>query len=56
MGDFGLYFKNGDIEGLSQRLYDATQVDWTSKSEEALQIARKFDINNIIAQWKALMD
>ena len=56
MGDFGLYFKNGDIEGLAQRLYDATQVDWTSKSEEALQIARKFDIKNIIAQWKALMD
>ena len=56
MGDFGLYFRNGDIQELAQRLDDATRIDWTSKSQEALQIARRFDIDNITRQWKALLE
>ena len=56
MGDFGMYFNNGDIEDLAQRLEDAIHIDWQKRSEEALQIAQKFDINNIIKQWKELID
>ena len=56
MGDFALYFRNGDIEDLAQRLKDATQIDWQSKSKEALKIAERFDINNIIKQWKQLIE
>lgn len=56
MGDFGMYFKNGDIEDLAQRLEDATHIDWQKKSEEALKIAHRYDINNIIKQWKELID
>lgn len=52
MGDFALYFKNGDIKELAQRLEDATHIDWQAKSKEALEIAQRFDIQNIIQQWK----
>ena len=56
MGDFGIYFKNGDFSELAQRMEDATQLDWTAKSEEALKIATKFDIESITAQWKTLIE
>lgn len=56
MGDFGLYFKNGDIEELAQRLEEATHLDWQKKSKEALEIAKRFDLNTIIAQWKQLLE
>lgn len=56
LGDFGLYFKNGDIEDLAQRLEDATHIDWQTKSKEALNIAQRFDIKNIIGQWKELIE
>jgi hypothetical protein len=39
MGDFGLYFKNGNIEELSQCLEEATQLNWKEKSKEAIDIA-----------------
>lgn len=55
MGDFGLYFKNGDIEDLANKLEDATQIDWSQKSQEALEIAKRFDINNIINRWKDMI-
>ena len=56
MGDFALYFKNGDIDELAQRLEDATHLDWQAKSKEALEIAKQFDISNIIEQWKLLIE
>lgn len=56
MGDFGMYFKNGDIYGLAQRLEEATHIDWQAKSKEALAIAQRFDIKNIIRKWKQLID
>ena len=56
MGDFGLYFKNGDISSLAQQLEAATRLDWPSLSGEALVIARRFDISHIIERWKALID
>lgn len=56
MGDFALYFKNGDIKELAQRLEDATHIDWQTKSKEAMEIARRFNINHIIEQWKQLFE
>lgn len=56
MGDFALYFKNGDIDELAQRLEDAAHLDWQKKSKEALEIAKRFDINKIIEQWKQLIE
>ena len=56
MGDFALYFKNGDIEELAQRLEDATHLDWQVKSKEALEIAKRFNVNQIIKQWKQLIE
>lgn len=56
MGSYGLYFKSEDINDLAQRLEDATHIDWSAKSQEALQIAHKFDVANIITQWKTLLD
>ena len=56
MGDFGMYFKNGNIEDLAQRLEDATQIDWQEKSKEAIAIAQRFDIDNIIKQWHKLIE
>ena len=56
MGDFGIYFENGNIKQLAQRLYDATLIDWQRKSKEALEIAEHFNIDNIIKQWKAMID
>lgn len=56
MGDFALYFKNGDIRELAQRLEDATHLDWQTKSKEALRIAQQFDVNKIVEQWKLLIE
>ena len=56
MGDFGLYFKNGDIEDLAKKLEDATHIDWNQKSQEALEIAKRFDISTIINRWKDLIE
>ena len=56
MGDFGIYFKNGDIEDLAQRMEEATHIDWQTKSKEAIAVAQQFDIKNIITQWKQLIE
>lgn len=56
MGDFALYFKNGDIRELAQRLEDATKINWPEKSQQAIDIAKKYDIKQIICQWKALIE
>ena len=56
MGDFALYFKNGNIRELAQRLEDATHIDWQAKSKEAMEIAQRFNINHIIEQWKQLFE
>ena len=55
MGDFALYFKNGHVEELAQRLYESTTLDWQAKSAEALTIARQFDISQIISQWESIL-
>ena len=56
MGDFGMYFENGNIEDLAQKLEEATHIDWQAKSKDALAIAQRFDIENIIKQWKELIE
>ena len=56
LSDFGLYFENGNIEDLAQRLEEATHIDWLTKSQEALKIAQQFNINPIIEQWKQLIE
>ena len=56
MGNAGIYFKNGSIQELAQRLDDTTKIDWQIKSEEALLVANKFNIENIINQWKELIE
>ena len=56
MGDFALYFKNGNIQELAQRLEDATHINWQAKSKDALEIAQRFDIHHIIEQWKQMIE
>ena len=56
LGDFGIYFKNGDIQELAQRLEDATKINWSEKSKQAIDIAKKYNIEQIICQWKALIE
>lgn len=56
MGDFAIYFQNGDINDLARSLKDATEIDWKSKSKEALTIAKRFDITTISNQWRKLID
>jgi hypothetical protein len=56
MGDFALYFENGNIKQLAQQLDAATRLDWKTESEEALKIAERFNIDTIISQWKRIID
>lgn len=56
MGDAGLYFANGDVEQLAQRLEEATLMDWPSRSRQALAVARRFDVGGIIGQWRRLLE
>ena len=56
MGSFGLYFKNGDIDDLAKQLEEATRLDWQGKSSEAIGMARRFDVGQIVEQWKQLIE
>ena len=56
MGDFGLYFKNGNVEELAQRLDEATLLNWKKKSKEALHIAKRYNLDAIVEQWKQIIE
>lgn len=56
LGDFGLFFMNGDIQELAQRLEDATHLNWQKKSDEAIKIAQRFDVDQIAEQWKEIIE
>lgn len=56
LGDFGLFFMNGDIQELAQRLEDATHLNWQKKSDEAIKIAQQFDVDQIAEQWKEIIE
>ena len=55
MGDFGMYFTNGNIQELALQLEKATKTDWKQESAKAIQITKKFDIPQIIQQWKNII-
>ena len=55
MGDFGIYFKNGDIEELAKALEESTHINWHQSAEQAINIANSFDIKNIIGKWKDII-
>lgn len=55
MGNFGLYFQNGNVEELAERLHDATIVDWKKKSEEAFTIANRFNLSEIVGKWREIL-
>ncbi|SHK54093.1 glycosyltransferase [Xylanibacter ruminicola] len=56
LGDFGIYFKNGDVDELAKKLEDATYMDWQPKSEEAMMLAQRFNVSVIAEQWKTLIE
>ena len=56
LGDFGMYFKNGDAHDLGCKLQEATLLNWKEKSQQAKEIALRFDIKHIIEQWKQLIE
>ena len=56
MGEFGLYFKNGNIKALAECLKEATRINWKEKSKDALEIANRFGVDQIIEKWKQVID
>lgn len=56
MGNFGIYFKNGDIKDLASKLEEATKINWQQKSAEAIKISERFNIYSIIEKWKDLIE
>lgn len=56
MGDFAIYFNNGDIEDLARCLQQATAIDWNQKSKQAIDIASRFDTKAIAGQWRKLIN
>ncbi len=56
LGDFGIFFENENIGQLAQRLEDATHINWQEKSDEAIRIARRFEVSHIIERWKELIE
>ena len=55
MGDFGMYFTNSNVNELAEQLHKATEIEWDKKSEEAIQIAQRFNIQHIIEQWNKII-
>ena len=56
MGDFAIYFNNGDVEDLARCLQQATAIDWNLKSKQAIDIASRFDIKAIAGQWRKIIN
>jgi glycosyltransferase involved in cell wall biosynthesis len=55
MGDFALYFPNGNATALAQKLQEATLLDVKKKAPEAFSIARQFDLSIIAKQWQEIL-
>ena len=56
MGDLGLYFKNGNIKSLAECLEEATHINWEEKSKDAIEIANRFGVDQIINKWKQVIE
>lgn len=55
MGEAGIYFENGNIAQLAERMKEATLMDWPFKSAEALSVAHRFNLGDIALQWKSIL-
>ncbi len=56
LGDFGMYFKNGDINELAQKLEEATHINWSDKSKQATENAHRCEVGPSLQQWKDLIE
>ena len=56
LGDFGMFFKNGDAHDLGRKLQEATLLNWQARSQQAKAIAQRFVVHHIIEQWKQLLE
>jgi glycosyltransferase involved in cell wall biosynthesis len=56
MGDFGLYFINGDVNGMARQMHAATQLDWSTTSRQAMRIAHRFKLETISHQWHEIIN
>lgn len=56
LGDFGMYFANGDIISLAARLEDATTINHKRLSAEAMARAKRFEIAGITSEWKEMLN
>ena len=56
MGDFGLYFSNGDSNGLARQMQAATLLDWPNMSQKAITIAKHYNIETISRQWHQIIE
>ena len=56
LGDFGLYFVNGDVNGMARQMHVATQLDWNSTSRKAIEIAHRFNLETISRQWQQIIE
>lgn len=54
MGNHAFYFKNGDIQDLSQVMLHTIDASWDNLSKESIEIASRFELNEIISQWNNL--
>ena len=55
MGDFGMYFPNGDVNGMARRMAETTKIDWQAKSCQALEISHRFNIKTIADIWHEII-
>ena len=56
LGDFGLYFVNGDVNGMARQMHAATRLDWNSTSQKAIEIAHRFNLETISRQWQQIIE
>ena len=56
LGDFGLYFVNGDVNGMARQMHVATQLDWNSTSRKSIEIAHRFNLETISRQWQQIIE
>lgn len=55
MGEFGIYFTNRNISELAIQLEKATLINWKQKSTMAIDIAQRFNVSQIIEEWKSII-
>lgn len=51
LGDFGLYFRNGDYRDLASVMMNAVDIDIKKNINNAMILASKFDVELIVKQW-----